>query len=188
MAKGRQSVVLRQHDEGLHSIPFECLAAARREIPRQDLAHWDASARTWLQVADEVELRRQKQLMLILNNIDLPVSTIRSTYNSVIEAWKTTLSGLENLISGQSQRSGNATVLLGLSSWHIYPDLVALGDRITEVRFEDHIVTVGGVLSLEVQNIETEEKRGLHCPYLYHIFVIMVTQFLFQTFLEKETV
>jgi len=100
--------------------------------------------------------------MLILNNIDLPVNIKQSTYESVIEAWRTAISGMEKLIAGQSQRCGNAAVMLGLSSWHIYPDLVVLSDQTKDVRFGDELVVDGGVLSIGVENVESDGKRGLY--------------------------
>jgi len=91
---------MQQHEEGLRSIALETLTLARQEISRQDLSQWDASARAWLQVADDAELRRQKQLMLIVNNIDMTVNKRQSTFDSVLEAWKTAAAGLERLITG----------------------------------------------------------------------------------------
>lgn len=50
------------------------LVAANQGVSRTELAQWDASARAWLQIADEAKRFEQKQLMLILNNVSLPVN------------------------------------------------------------------------------------------------------------------
>ena len=52
---------------------LEATMASRIAISREQLAEWDASARAWLRAADQAMGQKQKQLMLILNNLDLPV-------------------------------------------------------------------------------------------------------------------
>ena len=100
------------------------LVAAQITISRDQLAAWDNSARTWLRAADQVKSLQQKQLMLIVKNISIPVDTNQgNTYRSVINAWTTALSSMEKIINGAPQRVQNGAFLLGLSSWHIYPDL-----------------------------------------------------------------
>ena len=100
------------------------LVAAQITISRDQLAAWDNSARTWLRAADRVKSRQQKQLMLMVKNISIPVDTNQgNTYRSVINAWTTALTSMEKLINGAPQRVHNGALLLGLSSWHIYPDL-----------------------------------------------------------------
>lgn len=60
--------------------------AALQEISRMDLASWDASARAWLQSADEAKALQQKQTMLILDNANIPVNNEPDAYNSVMKA------------------------------------------------------------------------------------------------------
>jgi hypothetical protein len=80
MVSERRRKVFIEQEEGVHSVSLECFTAARLDVSRHDLGQWDASAQSWLQIADEWEIERQKQLMLILNNIDLPVTQKSTTY------------------------------------------------------------------------------------------------------------
>ncbi|KAI0913378.1 hypothetical protein F4823DRAFT_622358 [Ustulina deusta] len=80
---------------------------------RQDqLAQWDSSARERLQSADEAMKINQTQSMLIFNNVNLPVSTKPTLYRNVLQ---------------------HGSILLGISSWHIYPDMVVLQSSSTPV-------------------------------------------------------
>ncbi|EMR66652.1 hypothetical protein UCREL1_6361 [Eutypa lata UCREL1] len=63
------------------------IMAAQQHITREQLAHWDSSARAWLQTADSAKRLQQTQLMLIINNVRLPVNSSRDPYESVITAW-----------------------------------------------------------------------------------------------------
>ena len=77
------------------------------------LSEWDASARAWLQTADEVFTLKQTQLMRIVNNVSLPVD-IRNQilYSSVIEVWGNAMRMLEGVAQGQGQRVGSGALLL----------------------------------------------------------------------------
>jgi hypothetical protein len=162
MVNERKRVILREQEQGVHNVSLECLTATRLGVSRHDLGQWDASARSWLQIADEGEMKRQKQLMLILNNIDLPVTQKETTYENVLDAWTSAINGMEKLIVGQSQRTANGSLLLGLSSWHLFPDLIVLGDQTQNIQFEDQLVSYGGVLSIGLENTEGAENRGLY--------------------------
>ncbi|KAJ2996573.1 hypothetical protein NUW58_g934 [Xylaria curta] len=86
--------------QGVYMTWIELQLICREDFSRGDLAEWDSGARAWLQVADDAQMLRQKQLMLIINNIHLPVNTSRSTYDRVLDAWKASLIATENLLSG----------------------------------------------------------------------------------------
>jgi len=119
--------------DGVYKTSLELLLICRDEISRKDLAEWDAGARAWLQIADEAQMRRQKQLMLITKNVHLPVNTDGSTYARVVDAWTTALTVMERLFCGQPQRVARGATLMGVASWHLYPDLLVLGDSVTPV-------------------------------------------------------
>jgi hypothetical protein len=55
-----------------------------RQILRDDLASWDASARAWLQTASEVKKREDTQLKLIVKNIP-SIDSSGTTYSNVVE-------------------------------------------------------------------------------------------------------
>jgi hypothetical protein len=55
---------------------------------------------------------------------------------------------LEALIKGMPQRVQNAATLLALSAWYIYPDILVLGSKQTEVKMNDKLVGTGGILTV----------------------------------------
>lgn len=67
--------IFEERDRDLFSERHDSLImAAKQEISRTDLANWDASARAWLQGADQAKARQHKQMMLILNNARIMVN------------------------------------------------------------------------------------------------------------------
>ncbi|KAI0457846.1 hypothetical protein F5B21DRAFT_53627 [Xylaria acuta] len=133
---------------------------SRIDIARDHLAQWDSSARAWLQSADEVMKIKQTQLMLVLDNINLPVSTKPTLYHNVIQAWTSAMLATDNLIRGVPQSVETGSILLGLSSWHIYPDMVVLQSSTTPVRQADSLVNDAGMLTIGL-NTERPSKTGV---------------------------
>jgi hypothetical protein len=74
------------------------IMAAQQIFNRQQLAAWDSSARAWLQTADSEKKNQQTQLMLIINNVQIPVNTKKNAYESVLEAWKQGMCAMERLV------------------------------------------------------------------------------------------
>ncbi|KAL5334982.1 hypothetical protein BJX70DRAFT_402042 [Aspergillus crustosus] len=68
-----------------------------------------------------------------------------SSYNSC-----NALSTLDNLIQGKPQRIIDGGVLLGLTSWHLYPDLVILGSKTQDVFQRDPLIAQSGVATLSI--------------------------------------
>ncbi|KXH41575.1 hypothetical protein CSAL01_01077 [Colletotrichum salicis] len=147
-----------QQTEALHSRSVE---ASRISVSRDQLAEWDASARAWLRAADEAMTGKQSQLMLILNNINIPVNKKPSVYLSVIDAWKSSLLAADKLVQGMPQSIQDGSVLLGLASWHIYPDMVVLGGAHKEIRQKDNLVPPGGLLTIGLE-FKASEQAGVH--------------------------
>ena len=107
------------------TFSFAMALAGNVTLTREQLAEWDNSARAWLRHADRVRSAEQTQVMLILSNVEgLAVSPIPSTYKSVMDAWVTALQGMEALLNGTSQGISSGGLLLALSSWHLYPDMI----------------------------------------------------------------
>jgi hypothetical protein len=125
-------------------------ATAQQEISRAHLAAWDASARAWLRSADEVKRFEQTQLRLIIKDSGLPVSTSGTTYSSVVEAWTVAMTSLQKLILGIPQNISKGSVLVGLLSWHIYPDLNVV-EPTANIQFHDPLIKMGGVVTLGLQ-------------------------------------
>lgn len=122
------------------------------EVARDQLAHWDSSARAWLSAADEAMELRQTQLMLILNNISLPVNTKPALYHNVLESWTSAMVAADNLLQGMPQSVQNGSILLGLSSWHLYPNMLILEHSRDPVLQNDHLVDTAGILTLGLNN------------------------------------
>ncbi|KAH7089469.1 hypothetical protein FB567DRAFT_466528 [Paraphoma chrysanthemicola] len=129
-------------------VKFSLAAAAGQEIARSQLATWDASARAWLLTADAVHCRQQKQLELILKNIDLPINGDSKVLSSVVSAWSSALETMEKVVLGMPQEIWTGATLLGLSAWHLYPDMSVFGRKIVSIKMSDSLIPRGGMLSL----------------------------------------
>jgi hypothetical protein len=127
------------------------IMAAQQLFNRQQLSAWDASARSWLQTADRVKRLAQTQLMLIINNIRLPVNSSKEPYESVVLAWTSGMNMVERLLDGVPQRVQDGAVLLAISSWHLYPNMQVLHDSTTEINPGDELM---------VQSILTISSHG----------------------------
>lgn len=162
LVESRKREIKTTCDQGELMYP-QVLAAAQQDLTRKHLADWDASARAWLQTADEAKKLQQKQLELILKNLRLPVNHNKSVYRSVIQAWKTAMTMMENLIKGMPQVVQDGAILLGLSAWHLYPDMVVLGDAMADVGLNDPLVALGGSLTIGLTNVNrSDDDSGLY--------------------------
>jgi hypothetical protein len=131
--------------------PFS-MTAAQISICRDQLAKWDSSARAWLQIADAAKQLPQKQLMLIVNNISTAVNEKPAVYDSVVLAWKSAMRTADKLASGVSQSIQNGAPLLGLLSWHLYPDMLVLGPQTKEVKQHDELIPTGTLVTAGLQH------------------------------------
>ncbi|KAI0438802.1 hypothetical protein F4803DRAFT_533894 [Xylaria telfairii] len=125
--------------------------AAQISLSREQLREWDGSARSWLQTADDAMKTQHKQFMLMLENIKLPVSSKTALLESVLQAWASAMTAVDLLIQGVPQSIQDGSILLGLSSWHIYPDMLVLGTAPTHVDQNDPLVSEGGLLTIGLQ-------------------------------------
>lgn len=132
---------------------YVLLQAAQQDLTRSNLADWDASARAWLRTADEAKQLEQTQLMLIINNLHTPVSNNMSVYHSVIESSKTALISMESILKGMPQRVQSGALLLGLSAWHLYPDMVVHGSVTKRIKQGDQLVPAGTMVTLGLESI-----------------------------------
>ncbi|KAI4179393.1 MAG: hypothetical protein L6R41_007870 [Letrouitia leprolyta] len=160
IVKKRKDEVVADFDE-TDIAHLATLSAARQAFPRAQIAEWDASARAWLRVADKVKIKQQKQLMLILDNIQGPVNGKTDTYASVMEAWHNSLAQMEALLQGISQQARNGDILLALCSWHLFPDITVVKPSVAYVRQSDPVFVSGGVLTLGLET-STPDRTGVH--------------------------
>ncbi|KAI1174396.1 hypothetical protein F4777DRAFT_554408 [Nemania sp. FL0916] len=148
----RHEIAEKLKDNG--SVSFSALAAAtQQEVSLGSLANWDTSARSWLRTADSVKSIQQTQFQLIWKNLSLPVNNETGLYRSVMDAWSSAAQVLNRVIGGAPHVVNDGAVLLAMSSWHIYPDLLVYGVDVaqkstTEVLMNDDLIAEGGTLSL----------------------------------------
>ncbi|KAF2662593.1 hypothetical protein K491DRAFT_584819 [Lophiostoma macrostomum CBS 122681] len=137
--------------------------ASLQTITRIHIGEWDDSARSWLRIADRSPtiLVRQNQLDQIVGRSRNAVSSRPSLYGSVIEAWKIALEGTERLLNGSPQNMQTGGLLLGLSAWHLYPDINLLGDPNMFSEFRDPLVPKSGILTIGMVGSATLTE-GLH--------------------------
>ncbi|KAL8803764.1 MAG: hypothetical protein Q9182_002974 [Xanthomendoza sp. 2 TL-2023] len=160
IVKSRKQEVLAEFD-ATNTAQLVTLSAAKQDLPRAQIAKWDDSARAWLRVADGVKRKQQTQLMLILDNVQAPVSEKTNTYESIIEAWSNSLTQMEALVQGISQQARSGDILLALSSWHLFPDLTVVEPSKTHVRQNDPVLRTGAVLTIGLQ-APIVQKKGVH--------------------------
>lgn len=144
--------------ESEEEIEMELLVASRQTLERSDLANWDASARAWLQVADAVMSRKQIQVRLIFDNLGIPVNSKPDTYTSVIHAWTSSMSQMEQLLRGTPIRVMGGEVALGLTSWHLYPDMVYFPSEAKTIKQNDPLFENAGILTLGLETRLDEHK------------------------------
>ncbi|KAJ8131732.1 hypothetical protein O1611_g1895 [Lasiodiplodia mahajangana] len=163
VAERRRDIAARYQNE--EEMPFAtAMAAAQAEITRDQLAKWDASARAWLQTADKSRFKQRKQFLLIANNIDIPISNESRTFDSIVVAWTTALEAMEKLIMGEPLAVKNGSILLGISAWHIYPDMDVFSgkDGSKSIDMKDPLVHPGGVVSLGLLDSTLRASQGVY--------------------------
>lgn len=144
------------------AIPLRSLATGQITLSRDQLSEWDASARAWLRAADIAKRSNQTQLLLIVENLNITVNKDMNVYASVMQAWKTAMTTMDKLIEGINHSVHNGAVLLGLSAWHLYPDLIVLGGTNTTVQQKDRLIPPGGVVTIGLHGAEPEDSRGVY--------------------------
>lgn len=145
--------------------PVEIDLAKRIVLSREQIGNWHTSIQAWRRTADEANSGRQNQLMLILNNLGLAVNTKLSVSDSVLDAWMSAMTTVDNLVSGKPQSVQTGAPLLGLSSWHLYPDMIVSGtgknSKAIKVSQTDPHVVRGGVLTLGIHDLR-RSGHGIH--------------------------
>lgn len=160
----------RDIEENLDDSQFQSLAArmaCRQDLSRDELAKWDASARAWLLSADEVKKFEATQFKLIVKDLGMFASSVGSTYASILDVWTTAMRSLQDLIDGMPQKITKGALLLGISAWHIYPDLNVVGPT-AYVGFKDSLVNPGGIITigLSASENDTGAKWSLSLSHL----------------------
>src|SRR6516162_5828165 len=100
------------------------------------------------------------QLLHIVENLGLAFRSEDRMYDTVVNTWIESMLTIDKLVQGIAQSVTSPAVLVGLCSWHIYPDLSALGTVPTYVKQNDGLISKGGVMTLGIQNLNPA-ARGL---------------------------
>lgn len=127
------------------------MAAAREMIGRAELADWDASARSWLRRADLFMALNHTQFRLVVDNLAIPYSSTGSTFEKVTMAWIRSMEVVEKLLGNLPQQASDRAVLLAVSSWHLYPDLLVFQREAKKIPFKDALFPSAGILSLGLE-------------------------------------
>jgi hypothetical protein len=158
LVQKQKDSIRKQEDDGLYPREHQgALSAAQQDIPRSDLANWDASARAWLQSADQAKAIQHTQTMLIFNNISVPVSTVFDTHSSVLRAWTSALEAMNELVKGVPQGVQDGATLLAISSWHLYPNIHYAKSSLA-VPQKDSIFKDTAILTLGLQQIRGDDS------------------------------
>jgi hypothetical protein len=142
-------------------IHITALSAARVELSREQISRWDDSARAWLSIADGAKRKQQTQLMLVIDKFKLSVNQSMKVYASVMESWKSALLTLDKMIVGMPHSVQDGAVLLGLSSWHLYPEMHVLGATPPNISQNDRLMHPGGLLTLGMVNHLRDTGEGV---------------------------
>ena len=132
--------------------------ALQQDISRADLAKWDASARSWLRRADQSMSRERTQFKLIADNLVLPFVNSGNTFEKVTGAWIRSMEVVEKLMDNVPQMACDRAVLLAISSWHLYPNLLVFQEKATNVPFNDNLFPGAAVLTLGLE-IRDQDRR-----------------------------
>lgn len=160
----------REIEESSDDSQFQSLAArmaCRQDLSRNELAKWDASAHAWLLSADEAKKLEATQFKLIVKDLGMFTTSVGGTYASIIDVWTTAMRSLQDLINGMPQKITKGALFLGISAWHIYPDLNVVGPT-AYVRFKDPLINSGGVITigLSASGNDTGAKWSLSLSHL----------------------
>jgi hypothetical protein len=136
------------------------IMAAQQPFTREQLSTWDSSARSWLQSADAIKRTQQTQLILIINNVRMPVNLSKDPYKSVIKAWKSAMYAMERLLQGVPQRVQDGAILLAISAWHLYPVMHVLSENTIDVDQKDDLMT-GSLLTISSYGA-SDAKDGVY--------------------------
>lgn len=156
--KHKEKIQSTYEDEMYQCELDSAMLAAQQELSRTELGIWDASARAWIQSADLAMARQHKQMMLILDNISLPVNKEPAVYDSVVKAWIAGLQAMDSLARGIPQQVQVGAAVLAISSWHLYPDMVVVGSTTTDVQQKDPLFSETSILTL---GLETTGERSV---------------------------
>ena len=164
----RKIQIEKECNESMYKSQFDAaILAAQQDITRSELATWDNSARSWLRTGDQVKVLQHKQLMLMLDTISMPINNDKELYASVTNAWISALTTMNNLVNGTPQKVQSGAILLGLSAWHLYPDISILSGSSNVILQRDPLIAPLGVLTISHEICDSDKKVTWSLPLAY---------------------
>ncbi|KAJ8110207.1 hypothetical protein ONZ43_g5931 [Nemania bipapillata] len=152
--KHRESLESALRDDLFPDVAVQ--VALSQEVRREDLSTWDASARAWLQSADEAKIFQHKQMNIIITDSAVPANAEQGVYKSVIAAWVEALKAMENLVHGVPQKVQDGAALLAISAWHLYPDMIVYrgkNGKEVDVKMNDALLQPTALLTIGLEAI-----------------------------------
>lgn len=131
--------------------------ASRQNISRADLAKWDASARAWLRRADQSMLSHHDQFKLVMRNVKTPFLEPGTTFEKVTSGWIQSMKVVEGLLRNIPQEVPDRAVLVAISAWHLYPDLLVCQNETTKIPLKDPLFPPAAILTL---GLEPRDSRS----------------------------
>ena len=117
-------------------VSIDDAVASRLEVSVDQLQEWESSARAWLKAAADAEIvkEKQKKLMAALHSsrLVLPVRGARDVYQNVTHAWKLALETMDGVVSGAAYSVEDGAVLIAMTAWHLYPDIIFFGSLVRQ--------------------------------------------------------
>jgi hypothetical protein len=161
LVEKRKEQVRKSREQALYAS--ECaytFAASQQVFSREELGKWDSSARAWLQCGDQAKMLQHDQLKVILNNLtNLLVNDEPRAYESVIKAWTSALKSMDRLVRGITQRVQDGSTLLAMSSWRLYPDMMILDAKVTDVLQKVNLFEKTAILTIGLQlHVSSEQS------------------------------
>ncbi|KAJ2993218.1 hypothetical protein NUW58_g1912 [Xylaria curta] len=156
LVKERRKILAADEADDPCNVPS--LSASKISLTRDQLATWDASARSWLRTADQVKEVSQKQLLLIINNLGIGINNKSTVYESVVQVWTVAMTMVDRLIGGIPQSVTEGGLLLGLSSWHLYPDMMVVVKGSKAIKQQDDLISPGGVVTLGLKSAQKPDQ------------------------------
>ncbi|OTA58911.1 hypothetical protein K449DRAFT_298336, partial [Hypoxylon sp. EC38] len=160
IVRGRKQEIeeLLKNNKILHPDTY---VASKQSISRSELAAWDVCARAWLRRADECKARERRQFSLIVENINIPFTAPGSTYCKVLSTWTRSMQVLNSLLDNLPQQASDRAILLAISSWHLFPNLLVFQNKATNVKLHDELFPASGILSLGLEYRPLSSERPI---------------------------
>ncbi|KAI1455912.1 hypothetical protein F4805DRAFT_434667 [Annulohypoxylon moriforme] len=98
--------------------------------------------------------------MLFSEKTGASVNHLNDPYDSVMLAWKDAMTAMNNLVKGIPMRVVNGAIPLGMSAWHLYPNLNVLSQGPDLILQNDPLIGRTGILTIDSE-IRAEGQEGI---------------------------